>query len=181
MYGLRHADSSDGKRSVCWYMCACTSARPRCHCTYCQAASKFELDFMIASEEPPSFAVCAPFGVQAGSGITPQSPEVFGASQLLRNVPIHDAIGRVATLPSLIAWYQGSVHSARSPRIPAFHIFPMNWSVLSACGFLARTNFAEAPTEPGPCCQSRSSKNRASFCAFDCSQIGIPRLFSLRP
>src|SRR6185312_10880048 len=100
-------------------MCDCTSARPRCHCTYCHAAVAASLVFMIASEEPPSFAVWAPFAVHDGSGTTPQSPDVFGASQLLRNVPIHTAIGSVATWPSLIALYQGSVHSAWSPRIPA--------------------------------------------------------------
>src|SRR3954451_3657286 len=129
MYGLRHADCSAGKMSVCWYMRACTSARPRCHWTYCHAALKFELDLKIASAEPPSLAVRAPFFVHAGNGSTPQSPLVFGASQLLRNVPIHTAIGSVATLASLIAAYQGSVHSAWSPRIPAFHIFPRNSSV----------------------------------------------------
>src|SRR6185437_6048307 len=126
MYGLLHADWSDGKMSVCSYMCACTSARPRCHCTYCHAALKFGLVLKIASAEPPSFAVCAPFFVHAGRGTTPQSPVVFGASQLLRNVPIHTAMGSVATLPSLIDAYHGSVHSAWSPRIPAFHILPRN-------------------------------------------------------
>src|SRR3954469_14937501 len=146
MYGLRHADSSDGKMSVCWYMCACTSARPRCHCTYCHAALKFELVLKIASAEPPSFAVCGPFAVHDGSGMTPQSPLVFGASQLLRNVPIQTAIGSVATLPSLIDAYQGSVHSAWSPRIPACHIFPRNCSVASTFGLLSRTTWPLAST-----------------------------------
>src|SRR5690348_5926735 len=127
-------------------MRACTSARPRCHCTYCHAALKFELDLKIASAEPPSFAVWTPFFVHDGSGSTPQSPLVFGASQLLRNVPIHTAIVSVATLPSLIAAYHGSVHSLWSPSIPAFHIFPRNWSVDRIFLLLSSTTLPLAST-----------------------------------
>src|SRR3954468_9088578 len=116
---------------------------------------------MIASAEPPSFAVSAPLAVQRGRGSTPQSPVVFGASQLLRNVPIHTAIGSVATCPSLIDLYQGAVHSAWSPRMPAFHIFPMNASVDLIFGLLSSTTLPFASTYPSPCCHSRSSKKRA--------------------
>src|SRR5437868_7667140 len=127
-------------------MFAWTSARPRWYCTYDHAAAKFELDLRIASAEPPSSAVCEPFAVHAGSGTTPQSPLVFGASQLFRNVPIQTAIGRVATWPSLIALYQGSVHSGMSPSMPAFHILPRNSSVASVFGLLSRTTCPFAST-----------------------------------
>src|SRR6266487_839954 len=113
---------------------------------YAQAVSGFELDFKIASAETPSFDACTLFGVQAGSGKTPQSPLVFGASQLFRNVPIQTAIGSVATLPSLIALYQGSVHSGRLPRTPACQSLPMYWSVARIFGFLSRITFPFAST-----------------------------------
>src|SRR5919199_6918690 len=111
-------------------MVAWVSARPRWYWMYAQAASWFRLDFMIASAEPPSFAERAPPAVHAGNGNTPQSPPVFGAMKLFRNVPIQTAIGSVATLPSPIALYHGSVHSGMSPRVPAFQSLPRNSSAL---------------------------------------------------
>jgi hypothetical protein len=104
---------------------------------YCHAASWLSLDLKIPSAEPPSLAERMPPGVQAGSGTTPQSPFVFGASQLFRKMLIHWAIGSVATLAPPIEVYQGSVHSAWSPSTPACHIFPMNWSAFNARGSLS--------------------------------------------
>src|SRR5439155_26600785 len=118
----------------------------RWYCVYAQAASMLLVLLKIASAEPPSFAEWEPFGVQAGSGTTPQSPVDFGATNDFRNVPIHTAIGSVAVCASLIALYQGSLHSDWSARMPAFHIFPMNSSVFRTRGSLSTTTLPFAST-----------------------------------
>ena len=71
--------------------------------------------------------------------MTPQSPVVLGATNDFRKVPIQTAIGRVAVCASLIALYQGSVHSFWSARMPAFHICPISDSALNTRGSLSRT------------------------------------------
>src|SRR5690348_6515400 len=105
----------------------CVSARPRWYWMYAQAASALLVPLTIEIADPPSFESCEPFGPNEGSGMTPQSPAVFGASQLFRNVPIQTAMGSVATLPSLIVLYQGSVHSDWSEIILPRHIFPIRF------------------------------------------------------